>query len=131
MHTVTGSQYWFDDGVRAESKEIYDVSEDAWCWIETDGTKAVDKDVFIPYNVAADNTEAGGTVDNGGTDFGAVGKWVRYDAYGHMVKGWIWGGSNNAQRWYFDLITGAMAKGQTYIDGNWYYFNEVTGVLEG
>ena len=56
---------------------------------------------------------------------------MRYDAYGHMVKGWIWGGSNNAQRWYFDLITGAMAKGQPYIDGNWYYFNEVTGVLEG
>lgn len=135
---VTGSQYWFDDGVRAESKEIYDVSEDAWCWIETDGTKAVDKDVFIPYNVAADNTEAGGTVDNGGTDFGAVGKWVRYDENGKMIKGedYRYGGW-----YYFDETTGAMNKGFVYLPGEdseedagstgkWVYYDETTGQMQ-
>ncbi len=111
-----GNQYWYENGIRqgleGRGKEIYDPMSDAWYWLDSvdNGKKAVSKDVY---------QESSG------------GKWVRYDAYGHMVKGWIWGGSNNAQRWYFDLITGAMAKGQTYIDGNWYYFNEVTGVLEG
>ncbi len=156
---VTGSQYWFDDGVRAESKEIYDVSEDAWCWIETDGTKAVDKDVFIPYNVAADNTEAGGTVDNGGTDFGAVGKWVRYDENGKMIKGedYRYGGwyyfdettgamnkgfvylpgedseedAGSTGKWvYYDETTGQMQKGESYLNGGWYRFDDITGKMQ-
>ena len=59
-----GTPYWFDNGVMARSKEIYDLGSDAWYWIDADGTMARDKDVYLRSN---------------------GGKWVRYDSNGHMV----------------------------------------------
>ena len=64
-----GQAYWYDNGVLARSKEVYDPQTDAWYWFEADGTMARDKDVFIVLN--ADGT----------------GKWTRYDSDGRMVKG--------------------------------------------
>lgn len=85
-----GQAYWYDNGVLARSKEVYDPQTDAWYWFEADGTMARDKDVFIVLN--ADGT----------------GKWTRYDSDGRMVKGESY---KNGAWYYFDLTTGAMAKG--------------------
>lgn len=107
-----GEFYWYESGKRqgleGRGKEIYDPVSDAWYWLDAvdNGKKAVNKDVY---------QESGG------------GKWVRYDANGHMVKGW---NVTEAGRFYFDTITGAMAKGQVQIDGQTYSFNENTGVCE-
>jgi len=109
-----GAWYWYENGVKqgteGRGKEIYDPASDAWYWLDAEfgGRKAVSKDVYQEY---ADGT----------------GKWVRYDADGHMVKGWT---EDGEKRWYFDLETGAMAKGTVEIDGVSYRFNEGTGVLE-
>lgn len=119
----------------ARSKEVYDPQTDAWYWFEADGTMARDKDVFIVLN--ADGT----------------GKWTRYDSDGRMVKGESY---KNGAWYYFDLTTGAMAKGfvnlpqsddpngkwvyydpitgkmqygEQYIDGYWYYFDTATGKM--
>ena len=59
---------------------------------------------------------------NGATD----GKWVRYDGSGAMIKGW-----HDNKRYYYDLITGEMAKGNYTIDGQVYFFDPVTGVNQG
>lgn len=130
-----GQAYWYDNGVLARSKEVYDPQTDAWYWFEADGTMARDKDVFIVLN--ADGT----------------GKWTRYDSDGRMVKGESY---KNGAWYYFDLTTGAMAKGfvnlpqsddpngkwvyydpitgkmqygEQYIDGYWYYFDTATGKM--
>ena len=63
---ANGNKYWFDSGVMARSKEIFDPGSDAWYWLDADGTMAHDKDVYQHSN---------------------GGKWVRYDANGHMIKG--------------------------------------------
>jgi glucan-binding YG repeat protein len=44
-----------------------------------------------------------------------------------MIKGWS---EQNGNRYYFDLETGAMAKGTTTIDGTVYTFSWVTGALQ-
>ena len=106
--TVGGERHWFDDGVEAKSKEIYDPGSGAWYWIDADGTMAHDKDVFLSSN---------------------GGKWVRYDHDGRMVKGedFRYGG------WYlFDGVTGEMAKGVAHVDSNggkWVYYDTVTGQM--
>ena len=53
------------------------------------------------------------------------GKWVRYDANGHMIKGWY---TQDGKTWYYDLTTGAMYKGWHTIEGSTYHFDETTGV---
>ena len=93
--TKNGQKYWRDsDGSLARSKEIYDSESNAWYWIDSDGTMAHDKDVYLRSN---------------------GGKWVRYDSNGHMVKGedYRYGGW-----YYFDVTTGAMAKGIGYVPSN-------------
>ena len=93
--TKNGQKYWQDsDGSLARSKEIYDPESNAWYWIDSDGTMAHDKDVYLRSN---------------------GGKWVRYDSNGHMVKGedYRYGGW-----YYFDVTTGAMAKGISYVPSN-------------
>ena len=49
-----GQAYWYDNGVLARSKEVYDPQTDAWYWFEADGTMARDKDVFIVLNADVD-----------------------------------------------------------------------------
>ena len=44
-----------------------------------------------------------------------------------MIKGWQ---RTDAGTYYFDLITGAMAKGNAEIDGQNHYFDETTGILQ-
>lgn len=93
--TKNDQKYWRDsDGSLARSKEIYDPESNAWYWIDSDGTMAHDKDVYLRSN---------------------GGKWVRYDSNGHMVKGedYRYGGW-----YYFDVTTGAMAKGISYVPSN-------------
>lgn len=110
----TDNKYWFDYGVLARQKEVYNPYTDTWYWFEADGSMAVDKDVFIPVNEEY-------------TD----GKWVRYDSDGNMIKGedFRYGG------WYwFDLTTGEMKKGFAYIpdgtdDGKWVYYDEINGQM--
>lgn len=41
--TQDGEYYWFDSGIMARSKEIYDPGSDAWYWLDADGTMAHDK----------------------------------------------------------------------------------------
>jgi len=66
------------------------------------------------------------------------GKWIRYDQNGKIVKGWITIEGDLAEKYpnqagntyYYDTVTGTMARGTITIDGVCYNFNEVTGVLE-
>ena len=110
LHTEVGD-YWYEGGIRqgteGRGKEIYDLASDAWYWLDAvdNGKKAVSKDVY---------QESDG------------GKWVRYDADGHMIKGWD---TQGVDRFYFDPITGAMAKGVVMIDGIRYWFDNRTGAL--
>ena len=110
LHTEVGD-YWYEGGIRqgteGRGKEIYDLDSDAWYWLDAvdNGKKAVSKDVY---------QESDG------------GKWVRYDADGHMIKGWD---TQGVDRFYFDPITGAMAKGVVMIDGIRYWFDSRTGAL--
>ena len=118
-----GSRYWYEDGVKqgteGRGKEIYDPVSDAWYWLDAayGGKKAVNKDVYMESAAGAWAENPDGT-----------GKWVRYDANGHMVKGW---NTTEDGTWYFDLIYGTMAKGTVIIDGSEYRFDEVTGVQIG
>ena len=105
-----GPWYWYENGVRqgttGRGKEIYDPASDAWYWLDSvnNGAMAVSKDVYQDSN---------------------GGKWVRYDANGHMIKGWD---TNDDGTYYFDLVTGAMTKGDATIDGLPCSFDTVTGI---
>lgn len=105
-HDEQGNRYWYDHGVMARSKQIYDPGSNAWYWIDADGTMARSKDVYIPDQF----------------------KWVRYDANGHMIKGEHAQGGN---WYYFDPVTGAMVKGMVFLSngGKWVYYDPVTGVM--
>lgn len=126
-----GKKYWYDDGVMAADKEVYDPKAKAWYWFDSDGVPAVGKDVFVPTN--SDRTE---------------GKWVRYDENGSMVKGedcylgnWYrfdeitgemikgWYTDNKNQQYYYNKVTGCMEHGEVVIDGVTYMFDKITGVL--
>lgn len=110
-----GKKYWFDYGVMAQDKQVYDFDTDAWYWFDADGTMAVNKDVYIPLS----------------NEDRSQGKWVRYDENGGMVKGedFRYGGW-----YYFDVITGEMIKGFTNIPdeteyGKWVYYDEINGKM--
>lgn len=123
--TQDGKDYWYESGKRQgydphnaayRGKEIYDPASDAWYWLDNvqQGAKAVSKDVY-------QESEAGQWADRPD----GTGKWVRYDAGGHMIKGW-----SQDHRYYFDPIYGTMAKGTAVIDGRTYNFDPNTGVLK-
>ena len=118
--TINGADYWYENGVRqgleGRGKEIYDPASDAWYWLDSvdQGKKATSKDVY-------QESEAGQWADRPD----GTGKWVRYDAQGHMIKGW-----SADKRYYFDPIYGTMAKGDAVIDGRTYHFDKNTGVRQ-
>ena len=118
--TIKGADFWYEKGVRqgleGRGKEIYDPASDAWYWLDSvdQGKKATSKDVYL-------ESEAGQWADRAD----GTGKWVRYDAQGHMIKGW-----SADKRYYFDPIYGTMAKGDAVIDGRTYHFDKNTGVLQ-
>lgn len=131
-----GKKYWYDYGVMARDKEVYDPASNAWYWFDADGTMATDKDVFIPTSPDR-----------------STGKWVRYDENGGMVKGedfryggWYWfdpitgemlkgfinipvAGDPEGKWVYYDEINGQMHHGESCINGNWYYFDDITGKM--
>ena len=125
--TENGSFYWYENGVRQgvrynedgspdisyRGKEIYDPGSDAWYWLDCvqNGAKAVSKDVYQ---------------ESKADDAGNIGKWVRYDADGHMVKGWQ---TTEAGTYFFDYTYGTMAKGEVIMDGFKYTFDKATGIL--
>lgn len=134
-YAENGERYWYDHGVMARDKEVYDPKTDAWYWFDQDGTMATDKDAFIPTNEER-----------------TTGKWVRYDSEGGMIKGedfryggWYWFEPITGEmikgfvfipeegtegKWvYYDEINGQMHHGESCIDGNWYYFDEWTGEM--
>ena len=105
--TESGKHYWYDNGVKAVSKEVYDPASDAWYWFDKDGSLAVNKDVYIP----------------------AGSKWVRYDKNGHMIKGEDY---RYGAWYYFDQTTGAMTKGMKHVSSNggkWVYYDWTTGKM--
>ena len=121
-----GSWYWQEGGVRQgydpkdpsyRGKEIYDPESNAWYWLDNvqQGAKAASKDVYQESAAGSWAECADGT-----------GKWVRYDADGHMVKGWD---TNADGTYYFDPVYGTMAKGTVVIDGTVYRFDRTTGML--
>ncbi|MEE0799659.1 MAG: hypothetical protein U0L91_00100 [Gemmiger sp.] len=113
--TIRGKDYWFENGIQqgttGRGKEIYDPGTDAWYWLDAiqGGAKAVDKEVYMDYEGMQGDP-----------------KWVRYDTDGHMVKGWY---NNGNGTYYYDLITGAMAKGDILLNGMHYGFDSATGVM--
>ena len=126
-HSMDGKDYWYEAGKRQgydpnnaayRGKEIYDPASDAWYWLDNvqQGAKTINKDVY-------QESEAGDWAENAD----GTGKWVRYDANGHMVKGWD---TNNDGTYYFDQVYGTMAKGIVTIDGNLYLFDVDTGVMQ-
>ena len=118
--TINGADFWYEKGVRqgldGRGKEIYDPASDAWYWLDAvdQGKKATSKDVY-------QESEAGQWADRAD----GTGKWVRYDAQGHMIKGW-----SADKRYYFDPIYGTMAKGDAVIDGRTYHFDKNTGIRQ-
>lgn len=118
--TIKGADFWYEKGVRQGleglGKEIYDPASDAWYWLDAvdQGKKATSKDVY-------QESEAGQWADRAD----GTGKWVRYDAQGHMIKGW-----SADKRYYFDPIYGTMAKGDAVIDGRTYHFDKNTGIRQ-
>ena len=121
-----GSLYWYEydvkQGTEGRGKEIYDPASDAWYWLDAidGGRKATSKDVY-QESLAG---EWGDAANEAGEK---IGKWVRYDVDGHMVKGWQ---TNEAGTYYFDPVYGTMAKGNATIDGASYYFDPTTGILQ-
>ena len=133
-------------------REIYDPASDGWYWLDAcyDGAKACNKEVWMPYiyqNEASwDDAEIEMNANNSGSMKQQVinfiknreGKWVRYDANGKMVKGWYTVEGADAElypeqignTYYYDYQTGLMAKGKQVIDGEEYFFDEVTGALQ-
>ena len=118
--TIKGADFWYEKGVRqgldGRGKEIYDPASDVWYWLDSvdQGKKATSKDVY-------QESEAGQWADRAD----GTGKWVRYDAQGHMIKGW-----SADKRYYFDPIYGTMAKGDAVIDGRTYHFDKNTGIRQ-
>ena len=118
--TIKGADFWYEKGVRqgldGRGKEIYDPASDAWYWLDAvdQGKKATSKDVYQESKAGQWADRADGT-----------GKWVRYDAQGHMIKGW-----SADKRYYFDPIYGTMAKGDAVIDGRTYHFDKNTGIRQ-
>ncbi len=119
-----GKEYWYEDGIRQgynpddpnyRGKEIYDPHKDAWFWLDNvyQGAKAVDKEVYQ---------------ESQADEEGNIGKWVRYDDQGYMIKGWYTVGDINDRKvYYYDYTYGTMYKGWKEIDGEMYYFHEEYG----
>lgn len=125
--------FWYENGRRQgvdpsnteyRGREIYDPASNAWYWLDNcyEGKKATSKEVYIPYTVQGQDS---------------VGKWVRYDRNGRMIKGWYTVDGADifdtpqlaGNRYYYNNSTGAMHKGFLTSEGKLYYFDDVSGIL--
>jgi len=130
-----GNFYWYEEGKKQgaigdpqnlrdeetgieRGREIYDPDSDAWYWLDAQfkGARAAGKEVWMPYIYQSDYA----------LGINQDGKWVRYDEDGQMVKGWYRDADGN--KYYYDLTTGAMYKGEKEVDGVTYFFDTVNGV---
>ena len=134
-------------------REIYDPDTDAWYWLDAvyDGAAAYGKEVWLPYIYQDEDNWDDAEIrmnadhsDEGMADFTyqsmkeKTGKWVRYDANGKMLKGWVTINGDlekvypeqAGNTYYYDHYTGLMAKGDLSIDGVEYHFDKETGVLD-
>ena len=141
------------DGI-CRGREIYDPASNGWYWLDSvyDGAKAEGKEVWIPYVYQKEDDWTQDQIeqmsyasDNGLVEYvynaikNKSGKWVRYDSNGKMAKGWYtvegkevsYYPDQKGNTYYYDTMTGIMAKGLVKIDGKEYYFDEITGVLSG
>ncbi len=161
-------KYWYEDGIRLGTvddpecikvngkvvgREIHDYGTNAWYWLDatSEGEKAVNKEMWIPYvytpneqkisekelNYYAKDSKGMSKLVRDAVASGS-GKIVRYDENGRMFKGWytVTGDQiayypdqiNNT--YYYDEATGIMATGNIVIDGEIYHFDEKTGVMD-
>ena len=136
-------------------REIYDPATDSWFWLDSIyyGARAADKEVWIPYIYQEEIDwydddeklrEIAALSDKGMEDcvYDAMknkkGKWTRYGVDGKMLKGWVTIEGELADiypdqagnTYYYDTVTGLMAKGVVTLNGVKYSFNEITGALE-
>lgn len=143
-----GKKYWYMDDVKqgttGRGAEIFDKESDAWYWLDAiqGGAMATSKDLY--QESSAGKCAEKVVSNNGSIDYSlSTGKWVRYDAKGHMIKGWCVGKGEKAVSiafptvaketedvYYFDPIFGTMAKGYVTIDRVEYYFNPDTGIWD-
>ena len=120
--------HWQDNGITAQSKFFYDPTTNAWYWTEADGSIAKNHDAFVPVS----NNVAGYSWEHASAEWRAAnGKWVRLGADGKLVKG----ESYHDGKWYlFDEVTGAMQYGFRLLgDGNggtkWVFYDYITGIM--
>ncbi len=142
--------YWLDavySGAKAEEKEVF------MPYIYSDEEGNINNQDWINGVAALSNKTREDVERNGGevVDLSdqirkaiechgkdGAGKWVRYDKFGRMIKGWyrVQGNDVNiypqqeGNIYYYDRQTGLMAKGNVTIDGVEYYFDEISGILK-
>ena len=136
---VTDGWYWLDsiyDGAKAENKEVFMpyIYQNEDTFDENQMNQVViDSDTYTESFITANMGEqVKKAIEN------KTGKWVRYDWTGKMIKGWYKVTEYEAEYYptqvgnvyYYDYKTGLMAKGKTIIDGETYYFDEITGVCQ-
>ncbi len=138
-HPVNGwdskKEHYYENGQQVCSKEIYDAKDKNWYWIDTNGSVARNKDVYLQSN---------------------GGKWVYYDLttgkmlygeryvnYDQSHAGWYHFDENIGamsygfyfnspqHKWvYYDHASGQMLYGEQLINGHWYDFDESTGAMQ-
>ncbi len=145
-----------DEDGEIRGREIYDPISDGWYWLDSvySGAKAKNKEVWMPYvyngeeefdfdqidELAERSAEMADQVRKAMSMHGLgrnSGKWVRYDADGKMIKGWfVVDGKQLATYpeqagniYYYDPVTGMMAKGWLKLGASYYHFDEVTGAF--
>ncbi len=162
-----GKFYWYENNVKQgtmsdpknvigdgtpRGREICDLVTEGWYWLDSkyDGAKACNKEVWMPYIYQQEKSWTAEQIHNESLASGIMapqverdikagtGKWVRYDKYGRMFKGWYTVEGDQAKiypnqkgnTYYYDPKTGLMAKGTVEIDGYTCVFDETTGVLQ-
>ena len=144
---ITDTIYGFERG-----REIFDPTSNGWYWLDAvfGGKRAKNKEVWMPYIYQNEDSWDDAEIrmnanhaDPGMEEFTfqcmkkKSGKWVRYDENGKMFKGWVHIEGDLAQiypkqagnTYYYDHMTGLMAKGTIVIDGETHVFDDMTGVL--
>lgn len=144
-----GVRRWYDKGIMARNKEVYDPSQGAWYFFGTDGLPTTgivslsdgrevyyDADGRMLYgqhyiggNWYYFDPASGSMSRNVDVWLAEDSKWVHYDEAGHMVYGQHY---INGAWYFFDTVTGAMAHGVTWLsdESKWVYYDIVTGRMQ-
>lgn len=150
----SGASAQADAGI-VRGREVYDPKMNTWNWLDANanGAMARDKEVWVPYIYQKEIDwydddeklrEIAAKSDPGMEELvydamkNKKGKWLRYDQNGNVLKGWVTIGGDLAElypdevgnTYYYDTVTGLMAKDVVNLNGVKYSFNEITGALE-